>query len=80
MTRITLTRNDLKRLTERALENACAYCAAGNFKLMYRYWGEADVYLGMLEDMDVYLDEENDHVAGMLDALREDSKNITITR
>lgn len=80
MARIILNRIDLERLTEKALENACAYCAMGNYKLMFRYWGEADVYIGMLEDMDVYIDEENDHVEGMLDALREDSKNITITR
>ena len=83
MKRITLTQEELEKRVERALENACAYSAMGNFKLMLEYKGEADTYLGLLEDMDVWYDDGetiNEHVQGMLDVLHDDRQRLQLTR
>lgn len=81
MTRIVFTQKELETKVEKALENACAFHATGQYKLMYKYWGEVDTYLEMLEDNGVWYDDItiNDHVQAMIDILEEESRKLKIS-
>ena len=77
------TQQQVEKQVEKCLENACAYHATGNYKLMYQYRGEAFAWLEFLEDNDIWYDEGttiNEHVQEMLDLLDEESRNLKIER
>ena len=81
MARIVFTQKELEAATTKALENACAFHATGQYKLMYKYWGEADTYLDILEDNGVWYDDVtiDDHVQTMIDILEEASRRLKIS-
>jgi hypothetical protein len=82
MARIIITQTELEKMVEKALENACAYHAIGNYKLMYQYRGIAEAYLDLLEDFGIYYDDVtiNEHVQDMRDILAEESRKLKVER
>lgn len=82
MNKLTFTRRELEKKVEKALENACAYHALHNWKLCFVYYNEAQAWLEMLEDLDVWYDEGdtiNEHVQAMLDIMRETKFSVTVS-
>lgn len=75
MKRVTFTVEELKTQAIKAMENCMAYITVGDIKLAIVYYGEASVWEGLLEDLNIYLDEEDEHYAAMLEIYHEQSPN-----
>ena len=82
MAKFTITQKEIEKLVEKALENACAFHATGQYKLMFQYRGEADAWLDFLEDNGIWYDDVtiNEHVQDMIDILDEEYRKLKVER
>ena len=87
MEKITLTRREIERLVELALEGACAWHATGNYKLMMYSYGEATGWLDFLDDNGIDCTTDladgswitiNEHVTEMLELLHEELSKLQV--
>ena len=81
MKRIILTQKEIENKVEKALENACSCLESHHQKLAFVYFCEAQTYLEMLEDLDIWYDDcdtINEHVQNMLDIMQETKFEIII--
>lgn len=81
--KVTFTMKDVEAMAEKALENACAYHACGQYKNMLYAYGEFCAYEEMLYDMGAWYDDDviiNEHCNSMIEILDEEIGKLTIKR
>lgn len=82
MKRITMSQKEIETKVEKALENACAYHACGQYKLMLEYYGEATGLMDILDDNDICYDDDciiNEHCHNMIELLEEEIYKLRVS-